>query len=387
MNLTPELSISISDDNGLIGYLVIDSTINGRCSGGVRIIPKLCKKDMKSIAHTMTLKFGFLGFTTGGAKACVIMPADTAKKQREEILYSFGEKIGPLIRKGIYIPATDMNCSIDDIKMMYRGAKMKARFKAFNDISYLYTAWTVVESALVAAQGIGLSAAIDGAGKVGMECAKLLHEKGVKVCAVSTLKGAIYNKDGLDVEFLVELKKRYGDYCIKYAKERKIPISKVSSLDVDMLIPAAQANSINTGNRRKIKAKVISCAANSPMDNETYQFMHEKGVIVIPDHIANCGGVLGSFLERSTKKEVIKSIVGTEFSEVIGKLIDKSKKEGRSVRDISGDMIMARFRQTKEREEKRMKGRIIDFTQMQATRLGHKLLQEKYRKNIFADLM
>jgi len=383
--MNPELSISASDDNRLLGYLVIDSTINGRCSGGVRIMPSLCKEEMKSIAHTMTMKFGFLGFTTGGAKACVVVSADASKKQREDILFSFGEKIGPLIRKGIYIPATDMNCSIDDIQTIYRGAKMKARFRAFKDISYLYTAMTVVQSALVAAKNHS-SAVVEGAGKVGMECAKMLHDNGVKICALSTIKGGIYNKDGLDMEKLVDLKEQYGDDFVNHTKT-KIPLSKLAVLDVDMFIPAAQAYSINSKNRRYVKANVVSCAANSPMDEETYRYLHKKGVIVIPDYIANCGGVLGSFLERTTDEAAIKSLITTEFSKVLSSLIYKSKKENRCLKEISTDLITKRFRKVKEMEENRMKGKIIDYTQMQATRLGHKLLQERYRKDIFGDLM
>jgi glutamate dehydrogenase (NAD(P)+) len=393
MIMLPELSIAIGDnDLGLLGYLVIDTTIDGRCSGGVRIMPHLTLDEMSAIARTMTLKYGFLGFSLGGAKAGVIVPADASRETKHRILHAFGQKIGPFIKKGIYIPATDMNCCIEDLKSIYQGADMKARFREFQDISHVYTSWTVVESAIVAAERLsiplrGSTAAIEGLGKVGIECAKLLHARGVRICAVSTLKGAIHNESGLDVEHLIRLRNEYGDDFVNHSDETRIALSEIVTLKTDMLIPAAQTNSINPSNRGKVQAKIVSCAANSPMDAETYKALHDKGIVVIPDAVANCGGVLGSFLERSMTKKAISILIRDEFTKVIGNLIDRGHSENRSIYAIAVEISMNRFKLTKDREEKRVRSKVMDYTQMQATRLFHRLRQEKYRHNIFGDLL
>jgi glutamate dehydrogenase (NAD(P)+) len=393
MSILPELSISIADSElGLLGYLVIDTTIDGRCSGGVRIMPNLSLDEMRSIARTMTLKYGFLGFTVGGAKAGVIVPADATKEEKHRILYSFGQKISPFIKKGIYIPATDMNCTIEDLKTIYKGADMRARFREFKDISNVYTSWTVAESASVAAERLGIklkeaTAAIEGLGKVGLECAKLLHGQGVKICAVSTLKGAIYNASGLDIENITRLKAEYGDDFVNHVDESRIALEDLVYLKTDILIPAAETYAINESNRNGIQARIVSCAANSPMDAETYKVLHERGIVVIPDAVANCGGVLGSFLERSMTKKAISAIIRDEFSKVVGNLVDRERQENRSMNEISVEITMDRFRKTKTREEMCMRSKVIDYTQMQATRLCHRLRQEKYRRNIFGDLL
>ena len=393
MHVTPELFIKVYDEEyGLFGYLVIDTTVGGRCWGGVRIMPELSEEEMMLIARTMTLKYGFLGFGIGGAKAGVMVSEKATTEDKKKILFKFGQRIGAFIQGGIFMPGTDMNCSVEDLKSIYQGAQMNARFQKFKDISYVYTSWTVVESIKAAAEKLalnlnGLTVAIQGFGKVGSECAKLLAEMGLKIIAVSTVKGAIYNENGLNIEMVMSLKDTFSDDFVNKANEKKIDRERLLYINTDVLIPAATSLSINSENFQKVNAKIISCAANAPMTDEIYEKLHKKGIVVIPDAVANCGGSFGSSLERSVGYDKIYRIIQEDYSQVIKRLIEKSLRTGISLRRLSLEIVMKRFTDSKRRIENSMKNKVIHFTNTNITRVLHKIRNQKYNVNIFGELL
>jgi glutamate dehydrogenase/leucine dehydrogenase len=222
---------------------------------------------------------------------------------------------------------------------------------------------------------------------VGSGCAKLLKERGAKIIAVSTAKGAIYNENGLNLDSLIDLRVRYKDDFVNNTEEKRIKMGALLCLDADILITAALTYTINPGNRERVRAKIISCAANAAMDDDTYKVLHDKGIVVIPDMVANCGGVLGSFLERSMRKEDITAVIRDEFSTVVGNLIAKEFKENRSMNEIVSEIAAKRFAETKAKEERKAMNRFVAYAQMQVTRLIHRFRQQRYRKDIFGDLI
>jgi len=159
------------------------------------------------------------------------------------------------------------------------------------------TGYGVVEAAKAACEIAGLdmadsTAAIEGFGKVGTGVARYLNENGTRVVAISTLKGCLYNADGLDVEQLLLLKKEYGDDLVnQYPGAGLFESSKLIGLPVDILIPGARPYVIDKYNVDQVKAKVISSIANIPITEEAEDVLFQKDILTVPDFISNAGGI------------------------------------------------------------------------------------------------
>ena len=132
--LRPQLILNINDEElGLLGYLVIDRTINGVASGGIRMTSDVTLDEVANLAREMTLKYGFLNIPCGGAKAGIIASSSLSIEKRRRILLSFGKSLSPLIMNGIYRTGTDMGTFPEDIYYIFKGAGKKVNSKAFQD--------------------------------------------------------------------------------------------------------------------------------------------------------------------------------------------------------------------------------------------------------------
>ena len=160
------------------------------------------------------------------------------------------------------------------------------------------TAITAREAAVKVFGGVeGRTVAVQGYGNAGYYAAKFLHEMGAKVVAVSDSRGGIYSSKGLDPDDVKAVKNKTGS-VIHYEKaEKKIGIEEILELDVDILVPAAIENVITEENADRIKAKIIAEAANGPTTPEAEEVLTRKGIVVIPDILANSGGVIMSHIE------------------------------------------------------------------------------------------
>ena len=167
----------------------------------------------------------------------------------------------------------------------------------------------------------GKTVAIQGFGNVGGIIAKLLHEKGFKIIALSDSEGAIYNENGLDIKEIYE-KGAEKKSVSWYEKPKKISNSELLKLDVDILIPAALENQITKENADKIKAKLILELANGPTTPEADEILNKKGIIVVPDILANAGGVTVSYFEWLQNKSSHCEKTFVTFSK-------KKKKDGK----------------------------------------------------------
>jgi len=154
-----------------------------------------------------------------------------------------------------------------------------------------------------------MSVAIEGFGNVGTFAAKFLSEKGAKIVAVSDSKGTIYNPEGMDVEKLIQVKSETG--AVKnYGKGKLLEPEKLFELPVDILIPGARPNVITDENKEKVKAKVIVEAANIPIPVPVEEWLHKRGVLVVPDFVCNAGGVISSYVEfiGGNEKQMFKTV-------------------------------------------------------------------------------
>jgi glutamate dehydrogenase (NAD(P)+) len=305
-NDSPVMTRTITDGDRVLGYVVIDSTIDGRASGGLRMMPDIDEAEIRGLAHTMTLKYGFLGLRNGGAKAGMIGDPDSPVEERRRIAADFGKAIAPLLRDRIYLPATDMGTGPEELRYLRKGAGLKSsKSRRSGPSTGDYTGLTVWIAAQVAARYRGLdpakaTAAIEGFGNVGRALARLFVAGGTRVVAVSTVDGALYNPKGLDIAKLTALSKTYGDRVIEhYPNAERLDPEALLELPVDILSPCARHNSIHRLNVAKIDAQILAPGANTPITMEAERVLFDRGVICLPDFVANSGGVLGGTMRYS----------------------------------------------------------------------------------------
>ncbi|MBN1625862.1 MAG: Glu/Leu/Phe/Val dehydrogenase, partial [Deltaproteobacteria bacterium] len=331
-----QLRITVTKGAETLGYLVIDSIMNGHSYGGVRLMPKIDEKEIAILARAMTLKFGFLGLPHGGAKAGVIGDPEAPPEERLARLKVFGQAISPLLANRVYIPATDMGTYNADILYMVKSAGMHVKKREFTvERSGYYTALTVFAGIKQAARHVGIDMpdcriAIEGFGKVGSALATILHNAKARIAAISTSRGAIYNPEGLDVIRLTRLASEAGSRAVDiYENAEHIGLPSLFELPVDILCPCALTNTINTENAERISARIISPGANNPVSPEAEPVLHRRGIISLPYFMTNCGGTLGGTMEfASVKKNKIEEFIDIHIGGRITKLLEDAAGKG-----------------------------------------------------------
>ncbi|MCJ7646137.1 hypothetical protein MUO65_04455 [bacterium] len=356
---------------GLLGHIVIDSTVDGHSCGGLRMLPDVSISELQGLARVMTLKFSFLGMSEGGAKAGIIADPSMAGEEKLALLRTFAESASPLLKTRAYVPASDMGTNNEDIRYMLEsiGLKTPPSKVQRTEEGGFYVGFSVFAGALASAKHIDLdlsqsTLAVEGFGKVGSSVAKVFWQKGTKVVAISTLKGAIYNPDGLDVDRLILLKDEVGDDVVNvYGKAKIIENSELLILDIDILSPCARHHSINLENVEKIKAKIISPGANIPVTREAAEVLWRKGKLYLPDFITNCGGILGGNMEvAGLSEKFIENFIIQELGRKISEIIEVSQKKNLSPVEIAEMEIEKKFSRIKAKgREKTPRSRLFDF--------------------------
>jgi glutamate dehydrogenase (NAD(P)+) len=257
----PVLIVKAMQGEDVIGYVVLDSIINGRSYGGLRMLTDVDDAQLRDAAHTMTLKYSFLGLARGGAKAGIRGDPEAPESQRKKKLRAFGQAIAPLLQNKMYIPYVDMGTDDHDILDMLTasGVRIKPSKREKPDSGY-YTAVSVKACADRAARNLGLklsrcNVAIEGFGKVGAPLAAMMSEAGARVVAVSTLRGAIFSSQGLDIPRLIHMAHQSGSRVVEtYREAERIDKSELLELPVDLLLPCAEPYSLHEGNRDLVQA-------------------------------------------------------------------------------------------------------------------------------------
>lgn len=343
-------------NGNVLGYVAIDSTIRGRSCGGLRMLPDIDEAEIRSLARTMTLKYGFLGLPQGGAKAGVIGNPEAPEPERLNRLVEFGHAIADLLRTRTYIPNADMGARSDDIRYMLNsvGIRVTSRDLRSNSSGY-YTALSVLEGVLQSARHIGLNlpkstAAIEGFGNVGRPLATLLTSAGIKVVAISTSRGALYNPSGLEVDRLVRLANEGGSRGVEvYRGAQFINREALLELPVDILCPCARWNSLTMNNVPRIAAKVICPGANNSITPDAESALFERGVLCLPDFVTNCGGVLGGTMEfASVRRERIMSFIDRHIGAYIAWLLSEAKAKHMLPSEVAVPLALHRFQQIRQ---------------------------------------
>jgi glutamate dehydrogenase (NAD(P)+) len=339
-----------------LGYVAIDSTVHGRSCGGLRMLPDIDEAEIRALARSMTLKYGFLGLPQGGAKAGVFGNPDASQPERLERLIEFGHAIKSLLLTKTFIPTSDMGTNNADIRHMLNAVGIRVgRRELQNNSSGFYTAHSVLAGVVQSSRHIGLNlsrctVAIEGFGNVGKPLASLLTHAGAKVVAISTSHGGLYNPRGLDVDRLTRLADEVGSRVVEvYPEVEFIDREVLLELQVDILCPCARWNSIHINNAMRIAAQVICPGANDPITPDAERILFERGVLCLPDFVINCGGVLGGTMEfASVNRERITAFIERYIGERIAWLLKEAKAKSVLPRDVAVPLALHRFEQVQQ---------------------------------------
>jgi glutamate dehydrogenase (NAD(P)+) len=347
--MQPRLLCTVRQDPwGVIGHLAIHNRIQGRACGGVRLVTDASLDEMRAAARIMAYKAGFIGFPMGGAKAVVQIDPERAA-HRADLLLAFGRALAPLIQRGVYLPGTDMNSTAADIQLILQGAGLRRDLSIRPQRTHVYTAWSCFIATLAALEVRGLrpseaTFAVQGFGKVGSVYARLMSQTGGRLTAVSNLAGARIDPQGFDVDDLIDTSQRQGeDFIGRCPRGERVSHPEVLTAPVTVLLPAARAWAVHAGNQPHIQAPIIVCAANVAMTADVEQQLVKHGQTVVPDFVANCGGLLGSVLEHEVSQSVIWRILQTAYRQKIDRLLLQSEKTGQPISTLAGQQAEARM--------------------------------------------
>ncbi len=343
----------------MMGYVAIDSTIRGGSCGGLGMLLYIEEDEICTLAESMTLKYGFLGLPQGGAKAGVIGDPEAPRSDRLKRLVEFGQSIKPLLKSKTFIPTSDMGTSNADIRYMLNAVGIQVGRRELQDnLSGWYTAHSVLAGVIQSSRFIGLdlsnsTVAIEGFGNVGRPLGSLLAKMGVKVVAISTSQGGLYNPQGLDINQLVRLANEVGSHVVEIYQEADwIERENLLELPVDILCPCARWNSIRVDNEARIQARILCPGANNPITPAAERTLFKRGVLCLPDFVTNCGGVLGGTMEfASIRREKITTFINRHIGTSIAWLLKEATDRNVLPRDIVSPLAIKRFKQVQRTAE------------------------------------
>lgn len=312
------VTVPVKLDNGnvvnLSGYRVQHNQILGPFKGGLRFHPDVNLSEVTSLATLMTFKNSLLNLPLGGAKGGVrVDPSEMSESELQRLTRKFTSEIGPFIGPDKDIPAPDVGTSAQTMAWMMDTYSTEFGFsqtgvvtgkpveiggslgrESATGLGVVYTIEKILATQNMNIENATL--AIQGFGKVGMHAAIEAHKLGAKILAVSDISGAVYNPEGLNItevrQYLKEHKVLNG-----YPGAQSISNDDLISLDVDVLVPCALDGVIHKNNAKDVRAKIIVEGANGPVTVEAHEELTGKDVLIVPDILANGGGVVVSYFE------------------------------------------------------------------------------------------
>jgi glutamate dehydrogenase (NAD(P)+) len=335
---------------GLKGILVVDNVARGPSIGGVRIAPDVTVDECFRLARAMTFKNAAAGLPHGGGKMVIYGDPKMPDEQKQQLMraaacalrnegdYIFGPDMGTNeqcmawvrdeIGRAVGLPRAIGGIPLDEIGATGWGIRHAA------EIGLRYQQLHV-EGARVVIQGFG---------SVGKHSARFLAEQGAKIVAVNDSQGTTHNADGLDVEALFELKAE-GKSVAEYPDGERLEQSAIIDIECDIWIPAARPDVIDASNAYRLKTKLVVQGANIPITHEAEQQLHARRITVIPDFIANAGGVICAAMEYhgSTQTAAMQAIE-EKIRENTETVLELSKENNIYPRDAAIEMAARRVK-------------------------------------------
>ncbi len=314
--LTVNFPVKMDDGSVRIftGYRVHHSTVLGPTKGGLRYHPEVTLNEVRALAMWMTWKCAIAGLPYGGAKGGVVCdPKQLSTGELERLTRRYATEISVLMGPESDIPAPDVGTNpqvmawIMDTYSMHRGYSVPAVVTG-KPLSVGGSVGreeaTGLGCALVAREALqmlglsleGAKVAVQGFGNVGAMAARALRRMGAVVVAVSDSQGGVYDPEGLDPDALVQYKRKSGTVA-DFPQGRRVESREVLELPCDVLVPAALEGQITREVARRVQARLVVEGANGPTTPEADDLLRARGVVVVPDIVANSGGVIVSYFE------------------------------------------------------------------------------------------
>ncbi|WP_141501029.1 Glu/Leu/Phe/Val family dehydrogenase [Paenibacillus luteus] len=313
--LTVRIPVRMDDGKTKVftGYRAQHNDAVGPTKGGVRFHPAVSENEVKALSIWMSLKCGIADLPYGGGKGGVICdPRTMSFRELERLSRGYVRAVSQIVGPSKDIPAPDV---MTNSQIMAWMMDEYSRIREFDSPGFITgkplvlggskgretaTARGVVimihEALLL--KGIELANArivIQGFGNAGSYLAKFMHEAGAKVIGISDVNGALYNREGLDIEYLLDRRDSFGNVTNLFP--HTISNAELLELECDVLVPAAIENQITDENADRIRASIVVEAANGPTTLEATRILSERGVLLIPDVLASAGGVIVSYFE------------------------------------------------------------------------------------------
>ena len=370
MNPTEPELIRVESGGRLIGLVAIDSTISGRSRGGLRLVPELDDDELRLAARAMTLKYGLLELPQGGAKAAVQGDPDRPVAERRARLLELGHAIEPLLRARRYVPDADLGTSAADMRWLFSRLELPVVPREWRvGDSGAWTAESVVSAARAAVEHSGRSlggatVAVEGFGAVGSAVAELAAAAGARVVAISTSRGALVRMEGLEVAACVAAARREGSAFVqRYPAAQQVTREELLALRVDVLFPCARARSVTRSNVDSVRAKLVCPGANAPLTLEAEGALAARGVLVMPDFFANCGGVLGGTMAfAAIEPGRIGHLIAHQVGATARTLLERAEQAGVPPRMIAEQIAFARLARVRSAvEQPTLVGRLFAF--------------------------
>lgn len=283
---------------GAEGYLVIDTSVASSATGGVRAVPELTLAEVAALAREMTLKFAFAGRDAGGAKSGIRLPRGASPEDRRGWIRELGRRLGPLVRRGVYWPATDVGCGCDDLPAFFEGAGLPS---ATATDTALFTAIGGCDALAACRETLGaparpLRVAIEGLGAVATHLVRRLPADRWVIAAVSTVEGTVARERGFPAAELARARARFGDALVHHLEGDRADHDALFSADVDVLVPAARTWSVTPARARALRARAVVPMANAPYADGAVPVLEARGIVCLPGFVTSCGGVALSAL-------------------------------------------------------------------------------------------
>jgi len=332
----------------LKAIVVIDNTACGAAIGGCRMAEDVSLEECARLARAMTLKNASAGLPHGGAKSVIFADPAMELDSKQELMRAFARSIENVSE---YIVGPDMGtnehfmaCVYDEI---HRAVGLPREIGGIPLDEIGATGLGVCSAALSAEQFggpkiDGATVAVQGFGAVGYHAARYLQERGAKLVGACDSKSAIYNQDGINAEDLIEHKKTQNSVA-KFKGCTTLDRDAIVDIECDIWIPAARPDIITMQNVDRLKTKLIVQGANIPIDIEAERHLHNKGIISIPDYIANAGGVICAAVEyRNGSEPEALQIIQDKVSFNTRSVLTRAGKKQCTPRDAADEIAIER---------------------------------------------
>ena len=335
---------------GLKGILVVDNIAMGPSIGGLRIAPDVSVNECFRLARAMTLKNAAAGLPHGGGKMVVYGDPKMPLQQKQLIVRAAAAS---LRNQEAYIFGPDMGTNeecmawVRDENGRSVGLPRELGGIPLDEIGA--TAWGLIHAIKVALSYLDFElqdarVVIQGFGSVGKHSARFLHDQGAKIVAVNDSRGTVYNADGLDIDALFELKQA-GKSVIDYSGGESLEQNAIIDISCDIWIPAARPDVINEHNVERLDTRLIVQGANIAITEGAEKQLYEKGILCVPDFIANAGGVICAAMEYKGSTELAAmATIAEKVGHNTRTVLEMSKTENIQPREAAIKMASERVK-------------------------------------------